>query len=98
MRKRNLESVLLSPYLEEKDGEVVIRYGYNTGGAENGLYFLTKNDDIYGIDAVISWIDDLDFTDPDGLEFLVSCGVWSGDPVESDLHIKGSDDPLWIGQ
>ncbi len=72
----------------ERDGDAVkVRYGYNTGGYEHNVYFLTGDGGPLHIDTVIAQIAQVDFTDPTDPEwFLVGYQVNYEDPDLIDAH------------
>lgn len=72
----------------ERDGSgVKIRYGANSGGAENYVFFVTADGECLHIDTVIDQIGEVDFTDPDDRQwFLVGYQVNYEDSDLTDAH------------
>ena len=54
----------LGDLLERDGGSAKIRYGYNSGGYENFVYFVTADGGTLHVDTVIAEIAKVDFTDP----------------------------------
>lgn len=59
----NLESEHLKDVLERSGDTAKISYGFNSGGYENYIYFVTKDGGTLSISTVIDQIDEVDFTD-----------------------------------
>jgi hypothetical protein len=77
----------LADILERDGAGVTIRYGYNSGGCERNVYFLTGDGGPLHIDTVIAEIAEVDFTDPsDPQWFLVGYEVNYEDPDLIDAH------------
>lgn len=77
----------LADILERDGSGVKIRYGYNSGGYERNVYFLTRDGGPLHIDTVVAQINDVDFTDPtDPQWFLVGYQVNYEDPDLVDAH------------
>lgn len=53
----------LSDLLERDGSTARIRYGYNSGGYENFVFFVTGDGEALHIDTVIAEIGQVDFTD-----------------------------------
>ena len=54
------------------DGDTVkIAYGYNSGGYENFVYFVTADGGTLAIDTVIAEINSADFTDPNDKQWFI---------------------------
>ncbi len=72
----------------ERDGSVVkIRYGANSGGYENYVFFVTADGGCLHIDTVVDQIGEVDFTDPSDRQwFLVGYQVNYEDPDLIDAH------------
>jgi hypothetical protein len=58
------ETGKIAGILERSGSNVKIRYGFNSGGYENSVYFITGDGEALHIDTVISLIGEVDFTDP----------------------------------
>lgn len=83
----NLRSTHLSGVLERDGDSAKIAYGYNAGGRENSLYFITSGGEVIGIDTVIAKIKDIDFTDsadPDW--YITGSAVNEEDSTLIDSH------------
>lgn len=77
----NLNSAQLRETLRRDGDTVTIAYGYNSGGVENCIYFITENGDALAIDTVIDKIATIDFTNADDPEtYLVRHAVNYEDP------------------
>lgn len=77
----------LSDILERSGSTVKIRYGYNSGGYENHVYFLTSDGGALHVDTVIAEIDQVDFTDSsDPQWFLIGYQVNYEDTDLIDAH------------
>ncbi|KXO93006.1 Uncharacterised protein (plasmid) [Tsukamurella tyrosinosolvens] len=63
IRSTNLAHSKIAELLEECGGAVEIIYGFNSGGYESNVYFITADGGALGIDTVIAEIDQVDFTD-----------------------------------
>lgn len=50
---------------------VKIAYGYNSGGVENNVYFVTADGGVLGIDTVIAEIGKVDFTDKNYTQWYI---------------------------
>lgn len=71
----------------DDNDDVVIDYGFNSGGYENSVYFVTADGEVLGIDTVISEISSVDFTDAaDPQWFIVGYGVNYEDGALVDSH------------
>lgn len=81
-RSDNLSHPKLAEMLEERDGAVSIRYGFNSGGYENNVFFVTADGGALSIDTVIAEIDEVDFTDPSDRQWFV---------VGYDVNYEDSD-------
>lgn len=60
---RNLSGTI-GEMLHRDGAAVKISYGFNSGGYENFVYFVTADGGTLAIDTVIAEIDKVDFTDP----------------------------------
>lgn len=63
LAERNLDSKI-GEVLHRDGSEVKITYGYNSGGYENFIYFITADGGTLAVSTVIAEIDKVDFTDP----------------------------------
>ncbi|MCK0441185.1 hypothetical protein MUG78_17440 [Gordonia alkaliphila] len=88
MKEKNLASEHLKGLLAmEADGRVRIEYGFNSGGYESNVYFVTKDGGCLHIDTVIAEIDEVDFTDPDDSQwFIIGSDVNYEDGELYDAH------------
>ena len=69
---KNLASQHLKDLLyRDGDGAVKIRYGFNSGGYENHVYFVTADTGALAIDTVIAEISEVDFTDEDDSQWFI---------------------------
>lgn len=83
----NLNSEQLNGLLVRDGDTATINYGYNTGGAENYVYFVTKDGEALAIDTVIAEINNVDFTDDcDPQWFLIGHAVNEENTDLVDAH------------
>ncbi|MGI6797704.1 hypothetical protein [Gordonia sihwensis] len=83
----NLASDQLKNLLDRDGDTAKINYGFNTGGAENYVYFVTKDGGALAIDTVIAEINNVDFTDSDDPQwYLVGHAINEEDENLTDDH------------
>ncbi len=80
-------SELNAPLRLDDDGNVRVEYGYNSGGYENYVYFVTADGGVLAIDTVIDEINKTVFSDKsDPQWFIVGYGVNYEDAYLRDDH------------
>jgi len=84
----NLKNPKLAELLRvDEDGNVKINFGYNSGGYESNVFFLTQDGGVLGIQTVIDEISKVDFNDPDDSQwFIVGYDVNYEDHELYDSH------------
>lgn len=70
---KNLKNVFLCDLLTQKeDGSIRINYGYNSGGYESNVYFVTKDGGALSINTVIAEFALVDFSDEDDSQWYIT--------------------------
>jgi hypothetical protein len=70
---KNLKNVFLCDLLTQKeDGSIRINYGYNSGGYESNVYFVTKDGGALSINTVIAELALVDFSDEDDSQWYIT--------------------------
>lgn len=86
----------LSDLLERDGATARIRYGYNSGGYENHVYFVTGDGEALAIDTVIAEIDKVDFTDSSDRQWhLLGYDVNYEDSDLTDAHTGKKIQPAY---
>lgn len=55
----------------DDEGNVKINYGFNSGGYESNVFFITEDGGVLGIQTVIDEINKVDFNDPDDSQWFI---------------------------
>lgn len=71
MIEKNILNTEIAKYLKVENGKCSISHGYNSGGYESYLYFITKDGGVLGIDTVLEEIDSVDFNDEDDSQWFI---------------------------
>lgn len=87
MIEKNILNTELAKYLKFENGKARINFGYNSGGYESYLYFITKDGGVLGIGTVLEEIESVDFNDEDDSQwFIVGSAVNYEDYDLYDSH------------
>lgn len=71
-RVSNFENKSISDTLQNNhDGSVTIKYGYNSGGYEAYMYYLTADGGVLAVQTVIDEIDQVNFNDKDDPQWYI---------------------------
>lgn len=85
--EKNILNAELAKYLKVENGQASINHGYNSGGYESYLYFITKDGGVLGIETVLEEINSVDFNDEDDSQwFIVGSAVNYEDHDLYDSH------------
>lgn len=67
----NFKNQKIAEVLRLDGNEAKINYGYNSGGYESYIYFITKDSGTLSINTVIDQINSVDFNDEDDSQWFI---------------------------